>query len=254
MIDVKNLTSYYTKGIDVIEDINFKIDDSGVLVILGKNGSGKSTILKSILGLITPKCGEVLVDGINIHKISPKERAKKVSYVSQNSTLPFLSVFETVMASRLPYYNLYPSENDKNIVLNILEELNILNLKDKKASELSGGEAQIVSIARALSQEANIIIFDEPTSNLDIGNLRLLVNLIRKNIKNKKFLSIIAMHDLDVAYELGDYFLFIKEGKVISFGDKNTFNEDNIYKTFGEECLIKEIDGIRFIKFKDGDD
>ena len=80
------------------------------------------------------------------------------------------------------------------------------------------------------------------------------MNLIKKSIKNKKFLSIIAMHDLDVAYELGDYFLFIKEGKVISFGDKNTFNEDNIYKTFGEECLIKEIDGIRFIKFKDGDD
>ncbi len=251
MIKISNLSSGYNKKIEIVNNISFQIDDGEIGVLIGENGSGKSTILKSILNLIKPKSGEIFVDDININDLSNKQRAKYISYVSQNVIMPELPVYDVIMMGRIPYYNFMISQEDKKIVDDIIKELKLEDIKEKYANLLSGGEKQMVAIARAIAQEPKILIFDEPTSNLDIVNEIKLKNQILKITKEKNISTVITIHDLNLAYEIGDKFIFLKDGNIIDFGDKNVFTEENLFKTFNQLCKIKKIEEEIYIKFKE---
>lgn len=249
MLKVSNLTSGYLKKYDVINDISFEIDDGQIGVLVGENGSGKSTIFKTILGLIKPKNGRVDIDGIDMINISNKNRAKYISYVSQNIYMPSLTVYDVIAMGRIPYYNFCLNDNEKKIIDNVIKEFDLEAIKDKLASDLSGGEKQIVAIARAVAQETKVIIFDEPTSNLDVVNEMLLEDKIINLAKTKNITILISLHNLNLASDLGDKFIFLKDGNLISFGDKDTFNEENIYKAFNKRCSIIRNEGNTYVKF-----
>ncbi len=160
-----------------------------------------------------------------------------------------LSVFETVLLGRMPYFSLSPSKEDKENTLQVLEELALLPFADKAINELSGGELQKVAIACALNQSPSLLLLDEPTSNLDIKNSVLLQNLCKKLAKTHRISILIATHDLNSALDLGNRFYFLKEGRLIGQGDEEAFNEENVFQTFGVHVGISLAGGDKHIHF-----
>ncbi len=249
MLRVENLSFGYSKKNPTIKNVELSLDKGEVGVVLGPNGAGKSTLFKNILGLLKPQLGSVTIDGKDMINISSKERAKSIAYVSQNVEMPMLSVYETILTSRIPYYTFAPTKRDREIVFKTIRDFGLEHYMNKMATNLSGGEKQIVAIARAMAQEPKVIIFDEPTSNLDISRELLLQDRIAKIAKENEVTVLMAVHDLNLAYDMGDKFFFIKDGEVVAQGGKEAFNEENILKTFNRECQIKEIENQIYIKF-----
>ncbi len=249
MIKIDKLTSGYSKKYDVINDISFELEEGKIGVIIGENGSGKSTIFKTILGFVKPKDGHVFVDGKDIINISNKERAKYVAYVSQNIIMPNLSVFDVIAMGRIPYYNFCFNEKEKKEVLNIIKDFGLEDIAYKNTANLSGGEKQIVAIARAVAQNAKVLIFDEPTSNLDVVNEMLLQKRIKDIAEKRKVTILLSLHNLNLAYDLGDEFIFIKNGSIIEKGTKEVFKEEILYKTFDKKCSIVNFGGNTYVKF-----
>ena len=233
MIEVRNLSfAYSKKGPRVLQDVSFALQSGKIGVLLGPNGAGKSTLIRCILGLLKPKEGEVVVNGKSLFEMKSRERAMEMAYVPQKVSFAPLTVYDSVMLGRLPFFGLFPRKKDHEAVVSVLEELGLSELSTRNVLELSGGEQQIVAIARAIVQGASVLIFDEPTSNLDISNRRLVLSRI-KGLKDKGLTVLLSMHDLNDALELGETFFFMKENRILSQGDISSFTKENIEAVFG---------------------
>ncbi|MCR4875485.1 MAG: ABC transporter ATP-binding protein [Clostridia bacterium] len=249
MLKVENLAFGYTKKTPILKGASISLEKGEIGVVLGPNGAGKSTLFKNILGLLKPSSGVIEIDGKDMINIAPRERAKSIAYVPQSVDMPMLSVYETILAARLPYYTFAPTKKDREIVFNIIREFGLEHYMNTMATNLSGGEKQIVAIARAMAQEPKVLIFDEPTSNLDISRELLLQDRVSQIAKNKDVTILMAVHDLNLAYDIGDKFFFVKDGEVVAQGGKEVFTEVTIKETFNRECHIKEIDNQIYIKY-----
>ncbi len=250
MLIVNHLfSSYSKKGKTVLEDVSFQLGDGEIGVLLGPNGAGKSTLFQSILGTLKTKNGEILIDGVSQEDSKRKEWAQKIAYVPQRIPSSSLSVFETVLLGRMPYFSLTPGKEDKESTIQILEELGLSSFQNKATNELSGGELQKVAIACALNQNPSLLLLDEPTSNLDIKNSVLLQGLCKKLAKTHRISILIATHDLNSALDLGNRFYFLKEGKLIGQGKEDAFNEENVFNTFGVHVGISIAGGDKHIHF-----
>jgi iron complex transport system ATP-binding protein len=192
MLEIKEAVFGYVskhKKKVVLDRISIQICPGELWCLLGANGAGKTTMYRTILGFLPLIDGEILIDGKNIRSFPREQLAKKIAYVPQYHTPPFpYSVFDVVLMGRGAHISRFsaPGEADMKITYEMLERMNILHLKDEVYTEISGGERQLVLIARALAQQAEYILMDEPTSNLDYGNqmrvLREVRNLTREGI------------------------------------------------------------------------
>ena len=218
-IEVKNLSFSYGDR-PVLQDISFSVGEGELLSILGPNGVGKSTLFRCILGLLSGYTGEVLVDGINARSFSAREAAKHIAYIPQSSHPMFnYSVFDIVLMGRTSGLGSFrsPGKADREKCLRALEKIGISHLAGRCFHRLSGGEQQLVLIARALAQDAPILMLDEPTANLDYGNQLRVLEQVRK-LAAEGYTVIQTTHNPEQSYLFSDRILAIQDGRVLTQG------------------------------------
>ena len=242
-IKVNNLSFAYGKHI-VFENLNFEIESPTVLSILGPNGIGKTTFIKCLLGLRKKTSGEILINGKDIDDYEKKEYYSFVAYLKQGGKeTSIYTVVDTVLLGLASKINplLKPKDSDIEKVYNILNELNIYHLKDKYVSKLSGGEAQMVFMARALIREPEILILDEPESNLDYRNQLLMLDTIDR-LKEKGKLIIFNTHYPEHALRYSNKVLMLNKSFGYRFGNTaNIITKENIEETYKIKAVVGEI-------------
>lgn len=257
IIEVKDISfSYDNRNKNVFENISFSIKQGDVLCILGPNGTGKTTLLKCLNGLQEINNGEILLNGKNLNSLSFSEISKLVGYIPQGhiSTFPF-SVIDVVLMGRSPYINLIdsPTENDFKIAEKSLKNLGILHMKDRAYTNLSGGEKQLVFLARVLAQEPGLLILDEPTSHLDFGNQIRLLEII-ENLSKKGLTIIMSSHFPDHSFLGSNKVAIMKNKNFIALGNPcSVITKDNLKKAYDIDIELIEVSNKRkvCVPFKD---
>lgn len=243
MLKVENLDFRYSNhGKPVLDGISLELKQGEVGILLGKNGSGKTTLFKNILGIEKPKGGTISFDGENLLKMSRRERARRIAYVPQHIHFGDLTVFDSVLMGRVSYFGMNPSREDYDAVEKILRDMELLEFANRSAEALSGGEKQKIAIARAMAQEPKMMIFDEPTGNLDIANEQRIVEEAKKLAREKNISVLSSLHDLNQALYFGDKFFFLKDGAVKYAGGKEIVTEEVIQDIFDISVKIVQIE------------
>ena len=218
MLEIKNAVCGYRRGKKtktVIEGISISVDKGEIMCILGSNGIGKTTLFRSVLGGIPLLSGSVRVDGRELSEMTIRERAKKIGYVPQSHTPPFpFSVMQVAVMGRTAHMQMFstPSPADYEAAERALELMGIEHLKEEPYTEISGGERQLVLIARAIAQESDYLIMDEPTSNLDFGNRVRVLRRVRQLAETGRGI-IMTTHDPDHAFSAATKVTVIKDGR-----------------------------------------
>ena len=238
---------YGRTGPFVLNGASLELKAGEIGILLGKNGAGKTTLFKSILGIQKPSGGCVSFDGENLLKLPRRERARKIAYVPQNIQFGELSVFDSVLMGRVSYFGLKAGPEDYEAVEKILEDMGLTAYADRNVDALSGGERQKIAIARAMAQEPKLMVFDEPTGNLDIANEHLILAEAKKLAREKGIAVLSSLHDLNQALNFGDKFFFLKDGVVKYAGGKEVFREETIEDIFGLRVRIVEIENQKVI-------
>jgi iron complex transport system ATP-binding protein len=222
----------------IIQDISMHIKDGQFVGIIGPNGSGKSTLLKTASRILKPNAGVVRLDGQLLYELSPKIAAREMAVVSQETSLTFdFSVQEIVWMGRHPHKRIFQSDTDEDlrIVNEALERVGLQGYEERSFKSLSGGEKQRVLIARALAQQAKLIILDEPTNHLDIRHQLQLMELV----KTLNVTVLAALHDLNLASVYCDYLYVIQHGQVVMSGTpENVLTKERVREVFGVETEI----------------
>ena len=247
-LKVKDVTFSYARE-PVLEDVSIEVLTAEVLGVLGPNGAGKSTLLKCIDRILTPQKGCILLDDRDITKMSRIELAKKIGYIPQSISHVFsATVFDTVLMGRRPYISWRTSERDTETVLETLQMLHIEDLAMRDINELSGGQMQKVFIARALTQEPDLLLLDEPTSNLDIRHQLEVMHTIKSIVRKKGISAIMAIHDLNLAARYADRIVLMNGGTIYSAGEPAAvLTEENIKLVYGVEAEVNYNDGKPYI-------
>lgn len=239
-IEVKNLSFSYGDR-PVLHDISFSVGKGEFLSILGPNGVGKSTLFRCVLGLLSGYTGQVLVDGVDAHSFSVREAAKHIAYIPQSSRSIFnYSAFDIVLMGRTSGLATFrsPGKVDKELCLWAMEKVGITHLADRCFHRLSGGEQQLVLIARALVQKAPVLMLDEPTANLDFGNQLLVLEQARA-LAREGYTVIQTTHHPEQSYMFSDRILAIQKGRVLTEGTpKDVLTEDTIRMLYGVDVDV----------------
>ena len=243
MMEVKNLNFRYKGCPEVLKDVSFPIEPGKFLAILGNNGVGKSTLLKCFNHILRPDSGEVLLDGKNLLKLSTREVAKQVAFVSQNVPNTQMTVHDVVMLGRRPYMKWGFTEQDHNIVHDAMHRLDVEDMRGRFLSQLSGGEKQKVMLARALAQQPKVLLLDEPTSALDIQNQYGVLKMVRDICHKDGIIAVVVIHDLNLALRFCDRFLLLKDGQVYRHGDRTILDSTALKEVYGVDAKVVEIEG-----------
>ena len=237
----------------VLNGISFNLGKGQILGVLGVNGAGKSTLLKCLNRILKPKAGSILLNGYDLRRMGSSEIAGHFGYVPQKYPDESLTVFDAVLLGRKPYMKWSASTRDLLIVEDVLRRLGLEYLAQRPANSLSGGELQKVIIARALAQEPEILLLDEPTSNLDLRNQLQVINIITKAIHEYDMSAIVSLHDINLAFRFVDHFLMLKDGVVHSLSPRAMLTAEEIEEVYGVKVIISHINENKIVIPMDGE-
>ncbi len=244
MIEVNNIQFSYGKRA-VLKDLSFRMEDGEFVCILGANGCGKTTLLKTMLGLLQPQSGSVLLYGEDIHKMDERKLAQKVAYIPQNHVPPFpFSVMDVVLMGRTPHMSktYRPTANDRDIAMDALDRLGIRSYASRKYTELSGGQRQMVIISRAIAQQTKILIMDEPTASLDFGNQYLMLTQMLRLSKQKMSILMVT-HNPEHALYCADRIVAMQDGRVLCEGGVGEVISESVLRDiYGMDVRVRDID------------
>lgn len=243
VLDINNVDCSYD-SFKVVENVSFSVKTGNFVGILGPNGSGKTTLLKSISRILKPQKGTILLEDQDIYSLKPVEVAKKLSVVSQGTNIAFsFSVLDVVLMGRSPHLSRFASESEKDVEIakRCMAYTGTLNLADRLITELSGGERQRVIIAKALAQEPQVLLLDEPTTHLDVSNQLEIMDILKKLCIEKRLLVVGVFHDFNLAAHYCDSLILLKNGKIFAAGkSEKVLTSQNIKEVFNIETLVKE--------------
>ena len=246
--EVSNLTFKYPGGDHIVLDgASLSLRKGEILCILGPNGAGKTTLLNCMAGLLKPQSGTVMLCGKNLSELSEKEIARIVAFVPQLHTPTFdYRVVDFVLMGRAPRTGVFgrPSAEEENMCRKVLAEMGIEHLAEKSYLDISGGERQQLLIARAIVQEPEVVLFDEPTAHLDYGNQHRVLEMIRK-MAGDGYSVVITTHNPDHALLLGDKSAIVgRDGSVIQGETSEIVTEENLKSVYGMDLSIRYIDEV----------
>jgi len=244
ILEVKNVScGYGTRA--VISDLSLTVRCGESLCILGPNGIGKTTLFKAMLGFIKLQSGQILLDEEDIRRCEQRNLARKVGYVPQAHNPPFpFKVIEVVTMGRTAHLSFFssPTRQDREIAEEALQTLGIAQLKDRIYTQISGGERQLVLIARALAQQPAFLIMDEPTANLDFGNQIKVLNQIKKLVRNENLGVIMTTHFPNDAFYCASKVAVIERGNAFRIGTaEEVITEDYLKTVYGVDVQIISI-------------
>jgi iron complex transport system ATP-binding protein len=260
MLEIKDIIAGYqsTQGAgqtaasqDVLKGINFKAIRGEVTAILGPNGSGKTTLFRCISGQLKPKSGAIYLENQDITTLTPKKRAKLLSCVPQDHEPPFpYSVFDVILMGRTAHVKTFsmPSGRDYMKAGEAIEEVGIAGLRDRRYTMLSGGERQLVLMARAIAQDTSVLLLDEPTSHLDFRNQLLVLKKVRDIVMRKGLITLMTIHDPNLAAFFSDRVVMINNGSVVSDGKPSQIiSEESLKLLYGIDVSVLHHNGMRII-------
>lgn len=248
MVELKHVCAAFEEG-EVLHDISLSFPNGKVTVLLGPNGSGKSTLLRTILGFVDRTQGEILVDGVPLEGLSPREKAQRIAYLPQSRPVPNITARRMVLHGRFPYLG-YPRRyraEDNAAVDDAMKKADAADLAGRTLPQLSGGERQRVYLAMALAQSTEVILMDEPTTYLDVHH-QLEVMALARRLAGEGKAVVLVLHDLCLALRCADLAAVLSAGRVKAFGTPEELYDSNVLnEVFGVAvCRAETPDGWRY--------
>ena len=241
LVEVNNLNFSWGEN-EVLKDINFQVRTNQIVAILGKSGVGKTTLIKCLNRVLTPNSGTITISSTNISELSLIDLSRLSSYVPQSIRTNFsMEVFDVVLLGRRPHISWKISPDDREAVSRSLRLLGLEDFAFRRFNQLSGGERQRVVIAKAVAQDPELFLFDEPTSDLDLRNqievMKRIVEIVSDPNSSKS--AIVSIHDINIAARFADHILLLHEGGIKAEGPpKEVLTEQNIAEVYGVSCEI----------------
>lgn len=244
-IKTEEVVFSYDRDSTILNGIDLLIERNTILGILGPNGSGKTTLIKCLNRILNPG-GTILLNNTDIRKLSRTDIAKKLGYVPQsssdNAALP--CVYEVVLSGRRPHVTWQYSKKDEEIAWAAMREMGVAELATKGFDQLSGGQKQRALISRAIAQEAEVYLLDEPTSNLDVKYQTEVLEIVRNLVRERDATACLIVHDLDLALKYCDRVVMLSDGKVHAAGETSeVLTPENVKAVYGIDIVIENLHG-----------
>lgn len=244
ILKVDDLSFAYNNDEKILDDISFSVDEPKVIGLLGANGAGKSTLFRVLLKSLDADKGDIFINDKDINSYNPKDLSRQIAYIPQaHSPVYNYSVLDVVLmglAGRMNIFSL-PQKEEIEKAMEVLKMFKIDDLANRGYQNISGGQRQLVLIARALIQEAKIILMDEPVANLDFGNQELILRTIRQ-VADKGYTVLISMHNPIHAFRYTDSVLILNERKLLAYGETDqVLTEEILEEIYGIDISIHEI-------------
>lgn len=241
-VDIDNVGFTYSSR-PALKDVTFEVDGGEVVAVVGPNGSGKSTLLRCINNILEPDTGSILIEGDDTSDLGRREVAKRFGYVPQQQSGGFpTTVFDTILMGRKPHIDWKPTEEDLEIVEDVIERMELGDLAMRDINELSGGQQQKVVMARALAQEPSVLLLDEPTSNLDLKHQLQVLDVAKAQTEHGVSVFLV-IHDLNLAVRYSDKILLLDEGEVHAAGGIEVLSPDNIEPVYDVKVSVRNGQG-----------
>lgn len=245
MIELDAVTAGYDDP--VVSDVSFAVERGELVALLGPNGVGKSTLLRTVLGLRDPLSGTVTLDGEDVTTLERTAVARRLGYVPQSESggLPS-TVFETVLTGRKPHTSWRPTEEDRAVVGEVLTQVGIDDLAMRPLTDLSGGQRQQVRLARALAQQPAALVLDEPTSSLDLRHQFDVLDHVAR-LAAEGLAVLFALHDLELATRYADRLVFLADGEIAAVGGPEVVTSDLVAEVYDIRARVVDVEGHRVV-------